>query len=128
MYEIEAIADRLLVLDGGNTRFTGRVADLSRLIDDLVIEFDSTGPMTDIKAKLAQHPSYRSMFSTETGYISVFKRGNGKVGDDNADFNSITEILGRDCPGNLSYVRDISNSCRILFEPQMAQWLSSKRT
>ena len=127
LYEIERIADRLLVLDGGSTRFTGRIADLARLIDDLVIEFDSTGPMSDIKEKLAQHPSYRSMFSTETGYISVFKRGNANNGDANADFNSIIEILGRDCPGELSYVRDISNSCRILFEPQMAQWLKSKQ-
>ena len=128
LYEIEAIADRLLVLEGGSTCFTGRIADLARQIDDLVIEFDSTGPMTAIKEKLALQPSYRSMFSTETGYIAVFKRENGQQSETGAQFNSVIEILGRECPGHLAYVRDISNSSRILFEPQMARWLSAKRT
>ena len=127
LYEIEAIADRLLVLEGGSTCFTGRITDLARQIEDLVIEFDSTGPMTAIKDKLALQPSYRSMFSTETWYISVFKREGGSLGDEEAQFNSIIEILGRECPGHLSYIRDISNSCRILFEPQMAQWLQQQR-
>jgi ABC-2 type transport system ATP-binding protein len=49
LYEIEMIADRLLVLDGGNTMFSGRVSDLSKLINDLVVEFNSTGEMTAIK-------------------------------------------------------------------------------
>jgi ABC-2 type transport system ATP-binding protein len=120
LYEIEAIADRLLVLDGGATLFSGPVRALSKLIDDLVVEFNSTGPMTDIKSALAANPRYSTLFSTETGYISVFKRR--APADPSIDLNEVLGILEA-CPGSLSYVRDISHSCRILFEPRMAEWL-----
>jgi ABC-type multidrug transport system ATPase subunit len=108
LYEIEAIADRLLVLEGGSTRFSGRVSELSRLIDDLAVEFSSTGDMMEIKRILAASLHYRSFFATETGYIAVFKRSaqvDGK-GQQQIDFNAVVKILGRDCPGNLSYARE----------------------
>src|SRR5262249_22653411 len=75
LYEIEAIADRLLVLEGGNILFSDRIRKLSGLIDDLVVEFSSNGPMMAIKNKLASNPHFRSLIATETGYISVFRRG-----------------------------------------------------
>jgi ABC-2 type transport system ATP-binding protein len=128
LYEIESIADRLLVLDGGTTLFSGEVAKLSRLIDDLVIEFASTGPIDGIKKMLKTIPGYRSLLVTETGYIAVFSGpGSGPDADvcTSLTFNEIIGILGRDCPGTLSYARNISNSCRILFEPRMAEWLSA---
>jgi ABC-type multidrug transport system ATPase subunit len=125
LYEIEAIADRLLVLEGGTTLFSGPVRALSTLIDDLVVEFTSNGPMMEIKSKLAATPHYRSLFATETGYIAVFKRG--VPGERTIDFNDVLKILGWDCPGDMSYARDISNSCRILFEPRMAERLNAIR-
>jgi ABC-type multidrug transport system ATPase subunit len=131
LYEIEAIADRLLVLEGGNTRFSGKVKDLSKLIDDLAIEFSSTGDIMEIKQALSVFPYFRSIFATETGYIAVFRRssmpnGNGE-GTHDVDFNAVVRILGRECPGKLSYARDISNSCRVLFEPRMTELIAMNR-
>lgn len=126
LYEIEAIADRLLVLEGGKTLFSDRVQGLSKLIDDLVVEFASDGSMMDIKAYLATIPHYRSLFATETGYIVVFERAVLQATSPSVriDFNKVIGILGGDeCPGTLSYARDISNSCRLLFEPRMSEWL-----
>jgi ABC-2 type transport system ATP-binding protein len=129
LYEIEAIADRLLVLEGGNTLFSGEVRALSNLIDDLAVEFSSTGQITEIKQVLSRLPFFKSVFATETGYIAVFRRSsqvNGH-GSNDVDFNSVVKMLGEDCPGRLSYARDISNSCRVLFEPRMAQLITKYR-
>jgi ABC-2 type transport system ATP-binding protein len=130
LYEIEAIADRMLVLDGGNILFSDEVAKLSKLIDDLVVEFASTASMKELKARLSTLPHYRSLIATETGFISVFKRDASVENGDrhpSINFNEIVRFLGQECPGDLSYARDISNSCRILFEPRMKEWLSSDR-
>ena len=114
------------MLDGGNTLFSGRRADLSNLIDDLVVEFSSTAPMMDIKKVLMSIPHYRSLYATETGFIAVFNKYIDLNGSSRQkfDFNTIIKILGQDCPGELSYARDISNSCRILFEPRLSEWLN----
>jgi ABC-2 type transport system ATP-binding protein len=126
LYEIEAIADRLLVLDGGTILFSDRIQKLSKLNSDLVVEFGSKGPMMAIKSKLASTPHYRSLFATETGYIAVFNRRlalTTSSEEDRIDFNHVLKILGQECPGDLYYARDISNSCRILFEPRMTELL-----
>jgi ABC-2 type transport system ATP-binding protein len=129
LYEIEAIADRLLVLQGGIKLFSGKIKELSKLIDDLAIEFNSTGSIMEIKKVLSALPYFRSIFATETGYIAVFRRlseanGPGAPGARVVDFNSVVKILGLDCPGQLSYARDISNSCRVLFEPRIADLIT----
>jgi ABC-2 type transport system ATP-binding protein len=128
LYEIEAVADRLLVLDGGVTLFSDRIQDLSSIIDDLVVEFTFNGSMMEIKSKLMTHPNFVSMFASETGYIAVFKRrlaGANQI-DGRADFSTILRILGEG-QGELIYARDISKSCRLLFEPRMAERLNLTR-
>jgi ABC-type multidrug transport system ATPase subunit len=129
LYEIESIANRLLVLEGGETLFSNHIKDLSTLIADLVVEFSATGSMMKIKAQLSSHPHYGSLFATETGYIAIFRRTIPVAGrsDSRIDFNDVLKLLGEECAGNLSYARDVSSSCRILFEPRMAEWLSANR-
>jgi ABC-2 type transport system ATP-binding protein len=126
LYEIEAIANRLLVLEGGTKLFSGNVKELSKLIDDLAIEFNSTGSIMEIKQVLSALPYFRSIFATETGYIAVFRRCSeaNSPGVRDVDFNSVVRILGQDCAGKLSYARDISNSCRVLFEPRIGDLIA----
>jgi ABC-2 type transport system ATP-binding protein len=119
LYEIESVADRLLVLDGGNILFSDRIRSLSKLSDDLVVEFNSNGDMQKMKMTLMNKPHYVTLFATETGYIAVFKRT--VSGETILDFNGVLKILGQECPGRLSYARDISSSCRRLFEPRLVE-------
>jgi ABC-2 type transport system ATP-binding protein len=125
LYEIEAIADRLLVLEGGNTLFSGPVGGLGSLVNELIVEFRSTARLADIKKSLLSHPSGRALISSETGYIAVFNRSSlpTKNGQE-IDFNDILEFLGNRCPGDLSYARNISTSCRVLFEPRLASYVN----
>jgi ABC-2 type transport system ATP-binding protein len=123
LYEIESVADRLLVLEGGATLFSDRVEKLNQFTDDLVVEFVTTGSMMELKSKLTSVPQFRSLFASETGYIVVFKRNSsgadprmGKM-----DFNMVLKVLGQESSGTLSYARDISHSCRVLFEPRISQ-------
>ena len=125
LYEIESIADRLLVLDTGQTLFSGPVSELARLIDDIVIEFSIVGNFVDVRQQVAKHPNCVILFATETGYIAVFKRTTGD-GSAAINFNILLEFLATISRNRLSYVRDISNSCRLLFEPKMMSWLKTR--
>jgi len=128
LYEIEAIADRLLVLDGGNTLFSGPVSDLTNLIDELVVEFRSTGaPLSQIKSSLLSRTSGRILISSETGYIAMFDNAKDRsTNEEGLDFNGVVEFLGKQCPGKLSYARNISSSCRVLLEPRLANYLRER--
>jgi ABC-2 type transport system ATP-binding protein len=119
LYEIEAIATRLIVIEGGKTLFSGPVSALADLIDDFIIEFRSTGRLTEMKTKLLRELEGRALIASETGYIAVFHKGDSA----GTDFNDIVELLGRQAPGKLSYARDISRSCRVLFEPRLADYI-----
>jgi ABC-2 type transport system ATP-binding protein len=125
LYEIESIADRLLVLDTGQTLFSGPVSELSRLIDDVVIEFSIAGNLLEIRQQVAKHPNCVILFASETGYIAVFRKRAEEAGS-KIDFNVLLEFLAKVSRNRLSYVRDISNSCRLLFEPRMMTWLRSR--
>jgi ABC-type multidrug transport system ATPase subunit len=127
LYEIESIADRLLVLDTGQTLFSGPVSELARLIDEIVIEFGIIGTLIDVRQQVGKHPNCVTLFATETGYIGVFRKlADGS--DAPINFNSLLEYLAKISRNRLSYVRDVSNSCRLLFEPKMMSWLNSRRT
>ena len=125
LYEIESIADRLLVLDAGRTLFSGPVSRLSELIDDIVIEFGIVGTLLDVRQEVGRHPNCVILIATETGYIAVFKRSDKGPG---ISFNVLLEYLARVTGNRLSYVRDISNSCRLLFEPTLVSWLNKRRS
>jgi ABC-type multidrug transport system ATPase subunit len=122
LFEIESIADRLLVLDGGNTLFSGAVSELSNLIEDIVVEFAIDGPTKQLRKQVFDHPNCVAIFATETGYIAIFEKK-----DRGLSFNDVMAFLGTVSAGRLLYVRDISSSCRLLFEPRMNDWLESKR-
>jgi ABC-type multidrug transport system ATPase subunit len=127
LYEIESIADRLLVLDTGQTLFSGPVSELARLIDDIVIEFSIVGNFVDVRQQVGKHPNCVILFATETGYIAVFRR-TMDVDSAPINFNALLEFLAKVSRNRLSYVRDISNSCRLLFEPKMMSWLRTRRS
>jgi ABC-type multidrug transport system ATPase subunit len=122
LYEIESIADRLLVLDGGHTLFSGPVTDLSNLIKHIVVEFAITGFTKQIRKQISDHPHCMAILATETGYIGIFHRD-----DQHFSFNDVMGFLGTVSTGRLSYVRDVSNSCRLLFEPRMTEWLQTEK-
>lgn len=125
LYEVERIADRLLVLDGGNTVFSGRVDELSTTIDCLVVEFVSNEEINSIKRRLGAAPNFRSLFASETGLIAIFAKNEQGRGD--RSFNDALQMITAEGSGQLKYVRDISASARLLFEPELYGLLGTAR-
>jgi ABC-2 type transport system ATP-binding protein len=123
LYEIEAIADRLLVLDGGNILYSGKMTDLSNRIACVAIEFGTLDPLMTVRGRLEKLADFRTLFGTETGFIALFERPQNSLS---------AEIFARAAQAligggsQVSYIRDISGSSRLLFEPAIADELKSE--
>ena len=117
IYEIESVADRLLVLKDGASIFSGTITELGQKNGNrLIVEFGMDGLPAEIQSEIEKSPSLYQFVNSETSYIASFERSPASN-----DFNDVVETLGWLNSGSLHYVRNISTSSRTLFETSLSQ-------
>jgi ABC-type multidrug transport system ATPase subunit len=118
LYEIEAIADQLVILDDGKCAFAGRLEDIAKNATRVVIEISLRAAKSDV-VECMQDFALQGIEETIEGFILVLPDGTSHE----ALFTAL-----RRCFGNELYsYRDISRSTRSLMceTPALAGVLAS---
>jgi ABC-type multidrug transport system ATPase subunit len=118
LYEIEAIADQLVILDDGKCAFAGRLDDLARNASRVVIEISLKAAKSDV-AECMKDFGLEGIEETIEGYILVLPNGTSHE----ALFTTMRRRFGDE----LYSYRDISRSTRSLMceTPALAGLLAS---
>jgi ABC-2 type transport system ATP-binding protein len=118
LYEIEAIADQLVILDDGKCAFAGRLDDLARYASRVVIEISLKAAKSDV-AECMKDFGLEGIEETIEGYILVLPNGTSHE----ALFTTMRRRFGDE----LYSYRDISRSTRSLMceTPALAALLAS---
>jgi len=118
LYEIEAIADQLVILDDGKSAFAGRLDDLARSASRVVIEISLKAAKSDV-AECMEDFGLEGIEETIEGYILVLPNGTSHE----ALFTTMRRRFGDE----LYSYRDISRSTRSLMceTPALAGLLAS---
>ncbi len=107
LYEIESIADRILILDNGEVIFYGPPNALHDRAGHLVFEFSITGASRRSILEALRPLQLNELERTMTGYIASFLSGTSK--------SDVLQHLSTRFGDQLLYARDITSSTRRLF-------------
>jgi ABC-type multidrug transport system ATPase subunit len=106
LYEIEAIADRMIILDDGHCLFSGPVAEIPTSEDYHIFEvsasIDKSNLLEDLRAV-----GLTDLEKTATGWILIFKKQKTRA--------EVSQAIVDKLNDSLVYFRDISRSTRLLF-------------
>jgi ABC-type multidrug transport system ATPase subunit len=118
LYEIEAIADQLVILDDGKCAFAGRLEDIAKNATRVVIEISLKAAKSDV-AECMKEFGLEGIEETIEGYILVLQSGTSHE----ALFTTMRRRFGDE----LYSYRDISRSTRSLMceTPALAGLLAS---
>jgi ABC-type multidrug transport system ATPase subunit len=107
IYEIEAVADQMILLDDGKCLYAGPQAEIGRHVPLRMIEITLRAPKPQV-ASLTEPLGLKSIDPTMEGYILAFPK------DTKADL--VYQALYRAYGEGLVDFRDITNSARSLFQ------------
>jgi ABC-2 type transport system ATP-binding protein len=107
IYEIEAVADQMILLDDGKCLYVGSQAEIGSRVPSRMIEITTRAPKAQV-AGLTEPLGLQSVDATMEGYILAFPR------DTKADI--VYQALYRELGEGLVDLRDITNSARSLFQ------------
>jgi ABC-2 type transport system ATP-binding protein len=108
LYEIEAIADRLIVLEGGKCKFSDTIAALQTSGKERIVELKIVGKsLREVEDHLKDFPII-GITPSEMGLMIRFPP---KVA-----LSEISKSLSSSCGNDFVYFRDVSKSCRRLFD------------
>ena len=118
LYEIEAIADQLMILDNGKCAFSGYLDDIAKNASRTIIEISLTAAKSDL-IECVKGLKLQGIEETIEGYILVFPLDTPQE----ALFETLHKRFGR----NFYSFRDISRSTRSLMSeiPGFADILST---
>jgi len=105
LYEIEAIADQLVILDDGKCAFAGRLDDIGKNASRMVVEISLKAAKSDV-AECMRDFALQGIEETIEGYILVLPEGTSHE----ALFTTLRRRFGNE----LYSYRDISRSTRSL--------------
>jgi ABC-2 type transport system ATP-binding protein len=107
IYEIEAVADQMILLDDGKCLYAGPQAEIGRHVPSRMIEITLRAPKPQV-ASLTEPLGLKSIDATMEGYILGFPK------ETKADV--VYQALYRAYGEGLVDFRDITNSARSLFQ------------
>ncbi len=107
IYEIEAVADQMILLDDGKCLYAGPQTEIGRHVPSRMIEITLRAPKPQV-ASLAEPLGLKSIDATMEGYILAFPK------ETKAD--TVYQALYRAYGEGLVDFRDITNSARSLFQ------------
>ncbi len=107
LYEIEAIADQMILLDDGRCVYAGPQDRIGAMVPNQMIEITVRVPQQNVVAALS-HLNMHSIEATMEGFILGFDRSQRA----DAVYQALYNAFG----ARLIDFRDISNSARSLFE------------
>jgi ABC-2 type transport system ATP-binding protein len=118
LYEIEAIADQLVILDDGKCAFAGRLEDIAKNATRVIIEISLRAAKSDV-VECMQDFALQGIEETIEGFILVLPEGTSHE----ALFTALRRRFGNE----LYSYRDISRSTRSLMceTPTLAGVLAS---
>lgn len=109
LYEVEVIADRLLILDDGKLLYDGELDELNEARRYMHVEFSNDFSADKMKAALSGLPLLRLQPTSITSIASF-------TGD--LSFAAVLSVLAE--RGFVpEYVRDITHSTRVFFDPEL---------
>ncbi len=105
LYEVEAIAQRMIILDNGQCVYSGRLDELPSAREFFMYEVEIDAEKSALLERL-RPVGLMDLEPTTLGWILIFKKTEPGV---------IERALLEQFPGALKYFRNISHSTRVLF-------------
>lgn len=110
LYEIEAIADQMIILDGGASIYVGPIGGIESVVPHRKLELSVRTTAKAIAAALKPH-GLIGIEQTMDGFIVSFPKEASLVG--------LFELMARTFGAKLTAVRDITGSARSLFKEEL---------
>jgi ABC-2 type transport system ATP-binding protein len=110
LYEIEAVADQMIILDGGTCVYSGPSRDIAKIVPDRRIEVTMRARQKAVEAALLPH-GLTSIEATMEGFILGFPKSHSAT--------ALFELIGRTFPDRIVALRDITSSARSLFRDEV---------